>query len=325
MNNKIIKLPAIPYWLKWVFALVPIVWIFWTINIHGMLRAAASLPWWGVPLVVVNVLASMFIQGVRWWLLLKAFIPAISFWKVMNAHFAGIFYSIALPTSAAGDVVRTFLISQENDYAVAWSATWLSRITGLVVLLLFSVIGLLLMDRSKLPESVSLTILMVFALLVVCVFLSFSKKVTRPVRKALHRVIPHIKPLEIMENIRNGIYQYRYKKMNLVIVLSITVLVQFLLVGYTCLIIKGIAGKFYLLECMTFVPMIEIVCMSVPLTPSGLGVREALSKLMFDHIGLLGEQLGVYIVLSFLATSLKLVGALPILFGLVKRPKAAKQ
>ena len=286
-----------------------------------MFHAAWSLPWWGVPLVVSNVLVSMFLQGVRWWLLLKAFIPAISFWKVMNAHFAGIFYSIALPTSAGGDIVRTFLIAKENDYGVAWGATWLSRITGLVVLLMFSVTGLLLIDRSMLPQPVSLSILTVFILLVICLLLSFSKKVTRPLRGALHKVMPFMKVLEIVENIRNAIYQYRYKKGNLLTVLSITVVVQCLLVGYTCLIIKGIAGKFFLLECMTFIPMIEIVSISVPLTPSGIGVREVLSKLMFDHIGLSSEQLGVYIMLGFLATSLKLVGAVPMLFGLVKPPK----
>jgi len=62
----------------------------------------------------------------------------------------------------------------------------------------------------------------------------------------------------------------------------------------------------------------------VPLTPSGIGVREVLLKLMFDHVGLSGEQLGVYIMLGFLATSLKLVGLLPILLGLVKPPKAVQ-
>jgi hypothetical protein len=134
-----------------------------------------------------------------------------------------------------------------------------------------------------------------------------------------------VKALEIMENIRNGIYQYRYKKMNLFIVFSITILVQCLLIGYTILIIKGISGKFFIVECLTFIPIIEIVCLSVPLTPSGIGVREVLSKLMFDQIGLTGEQLGVYIMLGFLATSLKLVGAVPILLGLVKSPGKARR
>jgi hypothetical protein len=46
---------------------------------------------------------------------------------------------------------------------------------------------------------------------------------------------------------------------------------------------------------------------------------------MFDQIGLTGEQLGVYIMLGFLATSLKLVGAVPILLGLVKSPGKARR
>jgi hypothetical protein len=105
-------------------------------------------------------------------------------------------------------------------------------------------------------------------------------------------------------------------------VFFITVVVQLLLVGYTCIIIKGISGRFFVWECLTFIPMIEIVCVSIPLTPSGLGVREILLKMMFTHIGLANEQLGVYIMLGFLATSLKLVGGIPILLGLVKPQKA---
>jgi uncharacterized protein (TIRG00374 family) len=321
LKNKTFKFPAIPYWVKWIFALIPIIWIFRTIDLHGMVHAAIVLPWWGVPLVVLGVVVSMFLQGIRWWLLLKAFIPAISFSKVISSHFAGIFYSIALPTSAAGDFVRTLLIAKENDYSVAWGATWISRILGLIVLLIFSVLGLLFMNRSALPQSVFISVLMVFFLLVLCIAVSFSKKMTRPVRKALRKWVPFIKILEVIENIRNGIYQYRYKKRNLFMVFLVTVLVQLLLVGYTCVLIFGITGKFFPLECLTFLPLIEIVCMSIPLTPNGLGVRELLNAVMFNQLGLTKEQLGVYIMLGFLSISLKLVGGIPILFGLFKPKK----
>jgi glycosyltransferase 2 family protein len=323
LENKTFKLPAIPYRLKWVFALIPIIWIFRTIDMRDMYHAALALPWWGVPLVVSTVLVSMFLQGVRWWMLLRTFIPHIGFSKVMGSHFAGIFYSIALPTSAAGDFVRTMLIAKDNDYSVAWGATWISRIVGLLALLLFSVLGLILIDKSSLPQAVIVSILTVFLLLALCFFLSFSKKVTRPVRAFLRKIVPLIKVMEVMENIRNGIYQYRFKKRTLLNVFLITVLVQLLLVGYACLIIKGLSGKFCTLECLTFIPMIEIVCVSVPLTPSGIGVRELLLALMFNHMGLSKEQLGVYIMLGFLATGLKLVGGVPILLGLVKPPKAS--
>jgi uncharacterized membrane protein YbhN (UPF0104 family) len=71
---------------------------------------------------------------------------------------------------------------------------------------------------------------------------------------------------------------------------------------------------------LAYVPLIEILSLSIPLTPSGLGIREALTKLMFQQIGLSNEQLGVYIVLGLLSILLKLVGGVPVLFNLLQKP-----
>jgi uncharacterized membrane protein YbhN (UPF0104 family) len=58
-------------------------------------------------------------------------------------------------------------------------------------------------------------------------------------------------------------------------------------------------------------PIIEMISMAQPFTPNGMGVREALTTLMFQHLGLSKEQLGIYIILTLSSTLLRLIGAGP--------------
>jgi len=308
----------IPLWVKYFLALVPIIWIFSKIDFREMLQVFGKIAWWTIPFLIAVIILSMFLQGVRWWMLLKAFIPAISFSRVMNHHFSAIFYSIILPTSAAQDVVRSILISKENDYGISWGSTWVSRILGLLTLAILSIYGLFLIDRHFLPKIFFLTLIIILVALVLLFFLSFSKKITSKTRLAISKLIPS-KALKIIEDVRQGVYIYRDKKKTLFFVFLATMFIQLLLVGSTCLVLAGISGKWFPFECLAYIPLIEILSLSIPLTPSGLGIREALTKLMFQQIGLSNEQLGVYIVLGLLSIVLKLVGGVPVLFNLLRK------
>jgi uncharacterized protein (TIRG00374 family) len=291
---------------------------------HGMMDALIKTSWWALPLVTVTVLLSMYIQGIRWWMLIKAFIPDISFSRIINHHFSAIFYSLVLPTSAAQDVVRSVLLSRENDYSVAWGATWMTRILGLIVLAMLSLFGIIFIDKHSLPHSFSVSLIISFIVLILLCFLSFSKRFTSLIRVVIRKRFPSSKILDTLENVRNGIYMYRHKKKDVLLVLGVTIVVQLMLVGYTSIMIKGLSGHFYVMECLTYIPIIEILCLSIPLTPSGLGIREVLLKLMFNRIGLSDEQLGVYITLGFMAIILKLVGGIPVALNLLQARQEKK-
>jgi glycosyltransferase 2 family protein len=309
---------SLPLWLKYLFALLPLVIIFKSMHVREMVDVAANTRWWTIPFLVVAVLFSMFLQGVRWWMLLRAFIMDIPFWKVIGCHFAGLFYSIVLPTSAAGDFVRAALIAKENDYAVVWGSSWISRIWGVLALCVLSVYGLASIDVHRLPHGFFISMVSIIALFGVLLYLSFSKKMTKRIRPIASRMLPQALS-KIVENIRQGIYLYRNKKRVLVSVFLMTLIVQIMIVGTASILIAGITGKFFLVECMAYVPIVEILTMSLPITPNGLGIREALITLMFAHIGLSKEQAGVYILLGFMAIALKLSGAVPVLAGLIKK------
>jgi hypothetical protein len=302
-------------WLRFAVAIIPILWIFLHVNLAQLINAVLKVAPWTIPVYTGVVLLSMSLQGVRWWVLMRAFVPTLSFSRVMSSHFTGLFYSIMLPGNAAQDLIRAFIVAKDNDYSVVWGSTWLSRILGLFALALLSLYGLFAIDKKLLPHGFLFSVISAFVVLAVLFIVSFSKRVTNPGRLALRKILPG-KLLGILENIREAIYKYRGKKREILYVSLITILMQVLLVAAACFAIWGITGKLLVFECLAFIPIVELLCIALPLTPNGLGIRESLLAIMFLHIGLSTEQLGIYILFGFYSILLKLVGGIPVLFGL---------
>ena len=179
-------------------------------------------------------------------------------------------------------------------------------------------------DKSRLPRSFGIYAAVAFLAVGLMFYLSFSKRATRPFRSFLLKVISR-KTLETFERIREGIFVFRGRKKALAGVTILSLIVQFSLICGGCLIVKGINGHMFLSVFMTFIPVIELVA-SLPLTPGGLGVREALTAIMLGSIGLSKEQIGTYILISVVFSILtKLIGGLPLLYDAVTAMRAEKE
>jgi uncharacterized protein (TIRG00374 family) len=306
--------------IKYLLAFLPIAWILLRIDFGRLRHALATTESWVIPVMVLLAILLMFLQGFKWWVLLRAFIPHLSLSEVLSCHFKGIYYSMFLPTSAAQDIVRTVLLSRNNDYGIAWGATWLTRISGLIIMLLLSLYGVISIDAASAPPGMTAIVLTSAVGVVLMTVMSFSKRFTRLFRSVFVKISP-VKVISAVEHIRDGIYRYRHKRACLLTVILITIATQVLFVVNAIFIIRGITGRFYIAECFMYIPLIEIICLSVPLTPNGIGIRDALSALMFHRIGLPAEQLGTYVLLGLGVVVLKSVGGVPLLYEWVAGTK----
>jgi glycosyltransferase 2 family protein len=303
-------------YFKYILAIIPFVWIVQRIDFNKLITAFRSTELWVIPSMTIFALLLMFLQGIKWWMLLRAFIPHLPLSEVLSCHFKGIYYSMFLPTSAAQDVVRSALLSRNNDYGVSWGSTWLARISGLTVMLLLSLYGVITIDPAHAPKGMTAIVGGAWGALLIVGFMSFSKRLTRVFNILLSKVMPK-KIIETIEHIREGVYRYRHKGRCLLSVMMITVVIQVLFVLNAIFIIRGVTGKFYVNECFMYIPLIEIICLSLPLTPNGIGIRDGLSALMFHQIGLSIEQLGTYVLISLGTVVLKIVGGVPIVYDAI--------
>jgi uncharacterized protein (TIRG00374 family) len=313
LNPRSFSKTAVFKTLRLMLALVPIVWIFSKINYRQLAHALASTAWWTLPLLSAIIVIGMFLQGIRWWFLMRPFASMLTLATTLKAHFIGLYYSIVLPTSAAQNVIRAFILAKSIDYSVSWASSWISGVLGLLTLAVLSTYGLIHIEHSTLPPGFFESIVSAYVVLFLLVVLSFSKRFTGLFRILFRKLLPH-RVLAAIENIREAVYKYRGKGATLVFVFFLTLFMQVMITGAGCLVIYGISGKILLAESLLYLPIIEILCAALPLAPNGIGVREALLALMFRQVGLSNEQLGIYIVFGYFSILLKLTGGIPLMF-----------
>ncbi|MBD3346455.1 MAG: flippase-like domain-containing protein [Chitinivibrionales bacterium] len=302
--------------LRIVIAFLPIVWILSKIDYDKLSSAIVHTAWWTLPAIIAITYISMLVQAHRWWFLIHAFNRDLPFIKAVTIHFKGLFYSIITPTSAGQDIIRAAILSKEHDYRIVWGASWICRLFGLFASALLSIYGIYSIDKGIVPSQAITIISISFFSVCALILLSFTKGITRLLRPAFLKFLPE-KLKKIAVEIREGIYIYKEKKRELIIVFIITFLLQFIIITNSCFLILGISGTFPFLECLAFLPIIEIICITLPLTPNGIGVREALLAIFFSYLGLSNEQLGVYIGLGFISIALKITGGIPVFLDLI--------
>lgn len=299
--------------LKYGIAIIPIIWIALSLRPEQFLEVLRNTSPWTTPVFAVGILLTYTIHGIRWWMTIKAFTPTVPFLHAMRIHFISIFYSIALPSSAATDIVRTVMLSKDNDTHAIWAATWVARVLSLVSICIVAAFGYFNIDEVRTIENVGwyATGAVIVAFLIVAA--SFSSRVARTGGIILRRIIPQ-KVFSVIAQIQKNVIVYRNKKRVLVEVFAMTIL--FYLIYFLTLAagIAGITGHFNFWDVCGYGAVIEFICSAFPFTPSGMGIRELLSSQMFNYLGFSSEQLGVYVLLLLFAMALKLVCGIPLLF-----------
>jgi uncharacterized membrane protein YbhN (UPF0104 family) len=76
----------------------------------------------------------LFIRAYRWWSLIRALDPAVSYLRLVGLYFVGQFFSIFLPSAIGGDAVRALELTQDTDSSAAVGTVLLDRMTGLLAL-----------------------------------------------------------------------------------------------------------------------------------------------------------------------------------------------
>ena len=127
------------------------------------------------------------LHGVRWWILLRAFNPGITLSRALSFHFIGAFYGSAIPSNMGQDVIKTVLVAHKGSASKSWAALWLTRIMSLPAIGIFSAYGFFTMDKSALPKGATAGGALFYTFVFILFFLSFSKRMTGPIRKKIEK------------------------------------------------------------------------------------------------------------------------------------------
>ncbi len=236
----------------------------------------------------------------RWKIVLKYLGSNTRFLKLINIYFVGLFYSLFLPGSISGDLVRAHQIRKNNSFGSVLSVPT-ERLLGLIALVIILILDVVFFNRyftEFFTQLIILTVALLFVLSIMfngCVlnfFLRFLLKIKVFSNLLKSNFILSVRKIQLIKNTK-----YFYFG----IVLSFCFLLSSFLTTY--LFAKAVNINIPYIYIMGVFPVIRIATM-IPVSISGIGVKESL--LVF-FLGLINISTESAIIISLLGYLLRLI------------------
>ncbi|MEN9572237.1 MAG: hypothetical protein RL514_92 [Verrucomicrobiota bacterium] len=249
---------------------------------------------------------TIFLGIVRWRQVLRVHGLDLSFARAAEISLVAHFFNSFLLGAAGGDLMKAYYAARETHHkkAEAVGTVFVDRILGLFALLVFTMgamaanLPLLRADPLFLKLAAAITVMFVGCAGVLFLALRGGVSKGLPQARAWLRRLPKG---DFLERLRDSLKPFGRDRMFLVKSFSVSLLLCGVCVLHVQSLVWGLGLDLALRHVFTIMPM--ITCMVVlPLTPSGLGVRENLFVLMLA-VPLIGVEHTAALSLSLLCTA----------------------
>lgn len=236
----------------------------------GYLLAALALYLIGVPL-----------RAYRWQGLLSALRISVPLARLVSLYLVGTFFNNILPTGVGGDVIRAYELTKDGaGAAVAASTVLVDRASGLLVLLAVALISVIFGYRLVSPD-----IALLIAVVSLGSFVGVALLLWDDLWRKVGQRLPRLRRLLLRRSLVNLYRSLKfYRGWPIANALLVSVLFNLVLIAVNYLIALAVGVKVSLWYFFLFVPLISFSLM-LPVSVSGLGVREGAYVLLFGQAG----------------------------------------
>jgi uncharacterized protein (TIRG00374 family) len=228
----------------------------------------------------VLYLFSMVLRAYRWQVLLQIQKLEASLSRLTSLYFIGAFFNSVLPTGFGGDVVRMYELSKESEQGTESVSTVLvDRMCGFVVLFIMASLALPFSYRL-IPPLIGAVIVGITGATLIGVWMALSDRVWTWLS-----AIPLVKRLiglPKVQQFRFSLAAYRTRAIWAALLASLAFNVLLMVFNY--LIALGLGIRISPWYFLVFVPIISFL-LTLPVSLSGLGVREGGYVLLFGQAG----------------------------------------
>ncbi len=234
----------------------------------------------------------------RWQMLLKAVGINIPLTRLVISFSGGLFFSILLPSTIGGDVVRTADLAQHSKKTKEVIATvFLDRLSGYIGLVLLVLPVLLLGSGLVRDKVVFLSVAVIILLLVFILLVLFNKSIYSGITGFLSSPGAG-KIKEWIKNLHREIHIFRHQRKIIIYNLTLSFIIQAISPVSIYFIALSLGIKTSLVYFFIFIPIIGAITL-LPISMGGLGVRENFFAVYFAKVGI-SKQLAVAMsLLSF--------------------------
>lgn len=251
-------------------------------------------------------LFSMVLRAYRWQVLLRIQKLHASLSKLTSLYFIGTFFNTVLPTGFGGDVVRMYELSRHSHQGTESVSTVLvDRLCGFVVLFVMASLALPF-SYQMIPPLVSAVILVITLLALVGVWLALSDGAWGRLAR-----LPLLKSLfgqPRVQQFRVSVLAYRTRAISNALLASLVFNIMLMVINYLVALAFGIriSPRYFLV----FVPIISFL-LTLPISLSGLGVREGGYVLLFGQAGVASSlAFGMSLCIYAMTVATGLIGGL---------------
>ena len=280
-----------------VFLVLPVLWLFLAVDYKSVATELKSVHWTWAFFLFVIIFLHFCLQSLRFWLLMKPFCDKIKFGQFFILNWKARYYSAILPSSAGLDVSRAVLLRKHISIAQTTAVSLFFRMTGVITLVLLSVFGFFQLYSHEGISTAAIVVALMFLGMCGLMAVSLNEKASDKVLSVLPKKMPKKLRDFIITAIKSILIYQKYPKLIIInFIVSMFLHLVFMLFPITA--IFAISGELKIIEVISFIPLIELVAASIPISPNGVGIREGLSILFFNLIGLSPEQSFSYVALS---------------------------
>ncbi|MBI4707283.1 MAG: flippase-like domain-containing protein [Candidatus Omnitrophica bacterium] len=222
----------------------------------------------------------------RWEMLLKAVKIHLPLRRVIISYAGGVFFSLFLPSTIGGDVMRSIDLAAHTKKTKEVLATvFLDRLSGYVGLALLALISVIIgWKHVSSTHSVLLAVFVIVSVLVVILLILFNRFFYARINNLLHS--PNAgKIRDLLKNVHQEIHYFRNKEKTIAGNLIFSLLIQIVapLSFYTIALSLGV--KINVIYFLIFLPIIGAITM-LPISIGGLGLRDATTIFFFTKVGM---------------------------------------
>lgn len=250
----------------------------------GIGTGLAGIPWWVFAVGLLAFSSLTVSLAVRWWLLMRVQDIRLPLTATVCYNYIGIFFNNLFPSITGGDLVKIYYVvkrTHKKTHAVA--TVLLDRVVGLVAMgflalgaLAFSLDDLVL-RQVRIPEAV----ILFMGAIVVGGLMFYSKRLRTLFR--LEKILA--KMPRILREFDEALFAYRHHPRTTLAVLIQSVAMHVINIGVIYLYGRALGiTQVSFTQYLLLVPIIFLVS-ALPISLSGLGVREAGFAVLFGMMG----------------------------------------
>jgi len=232
-------------------------------------------------LAFLAVFGAVIVSAWKWGLILSERGYPLPYQRLVHHYFVGLFFNNVLPTTVGGDAVRAWETTKDTgEVPEAMGSVVTERLIAGVALGITALLGLPFVEAS--PK----LLLLVAAFLVIDLVLVGLFLVPKVAEGIVSKLLPP-RLAGLRDAVTNTVLVVRATLKNPRLFIKVTllsILFQIFVAAVNACIFKAMDVPVTLAQCVIYTPMIFTVTM-LPISLSGLGVREAAYWYFFSQVG----------------------------------------